>query len=568
MLSLIETRSDSEILIHRESIELTISQFLPKRAEVLRQAFSQRVSCIQAAKPEQRDSDTIAGEEQLPEPPSRPKGGQTEHPPVRFADIKFGYISAQYERRNMPKLLLDGFFERGGVVNELIDGSKFLVLGYKGGGKSSIAEHIDLAAQDNPELFVENQLLRDFPYEQVPELVSGKEDISVRTNLAWSLLLLLKIFDSLTQDQSVSFDDGGARFDSLERDLRRLGLLPKLKFRDLVLVSREVNLSVELAKVVKGGLVGKYQEPTVVLSHVRDALKKIICDARTPNRHLLIIDGLDEVFFLFNPWYSMVASLVHEIESLNADFDESNSAAKVVLLCRTDIFERLPSPNINKLRDYSYVIDWYRDAGDPTNSDLFALAQHRARTAGYVGKDVIRESIPEYLYMNTDPTNTYKFILDHTRHTPRDFLRLLSHIQRSLKDPSEVTFRDVIVGLRSYSIEYFLPELKDELAGYFKPSEVAACFQIIGGLRQRNFSLDSLKQYATKAGLGSKIDLDAAVQVLFDCSAVGNIVNRPHSDGVNDGVFYTFRYRNRNASVNYAERLILHRGAWKALNLV
>ncbi|MGJ6122517.1 hypothetical protein QN239_08075 [Mycolicibacterium sp. Y3] len=570
LLSLIDSTSDVDLLIHRESIELTISHFLPKRAERIMATFVDRIDRIGVATLDEMGNDASSsnGGEPLHELPGQQSSVEPDRPAVRFKDIKFGYISAQFERRKMPNLLLDGFFERGGVVNDLIYGSEFLVLGYKGGGKSSIAEHIDLAAQGNPNLFVENQLLRDFPYEQVPELVSGKADISVRTNLAWSLLLLLKMFDSLTEDQAVTFDDGGTRFDNLERDLRRLGLLPKLKFRDLVLVSREVNLSVELAKVVKGGLVGKYQEPTVILSHVRDAMKKIICDARTPNRHLLIIDGLDEVFFLFNPWYSMVASLVHEIEALNAEFDENNSAAKIVILCRTDIFERLPSPNINKLRDYSYVIDWYRDAADPTNSDLFALAQHRARVAGYEGKDVIRESIPESLYMNTNPTNTYKFLLDHTRHTPRDFLQLLSYIQRTLKDPNEVTFRDVIVGLRGYSIEYFLPELKDELAGYFKPSEVNVCFQIIGGLRQRSFSLDSLKQYANKAGLSEKIDLETAVRVLFDCSAIGNIVNRPHSDGVTDGIFYTFRYRNRNASVNYSERFILHRGAWKALNLV
>jgi hypothetical protein len=44
---------------------------------------------------------------------------------------------------------------------------------------------------------------------------------------------------------------------------------------------------------------------------------------------------------------------------------------------------------------------------------------------------------------------------------------------------------------------------------------------------------------------------------MFECSGVGN---------VEDGHFW-FKYRNRNSTINFGERIVLHPGLWKALNV-
>lgn len=626
MNQIIVSSTHSDLQQYRSLIESTIAGFHPKRRRILSETLVEKVDSpaqssdqlvgIAESPPQPNDDQVVVEKSQTsaPRPPvnaiAQPRPSAAASPPIRakwssdghsersdaqyradrirqrkrqahaaqqpigarktkFTDVKFGLISAEAERRKSPNLLLQGFFERFGVIDGLINGSEYLVLGYKGSGKSSIAEHIGLESKERSDLFVESLLLRDFPYDQVPEIVKGDADWSVRTNLAWSLLLLLKIFESLTKDQAVSFQDGGTQFDDLTKQLRALGLLPKRKFRDLVLVSREVNLSVELAKIFKGGVVGQYKEPVVVLSHIRDALKVIIRDAVTPNRHMIIIDGLDEVFTLFSSWFETIASLVHQVDSLNAEFHEANSAPKVVLLCRADIFERLPSPNVNKLRDYAYVLDWYHDPQDAEDSDLFELAHHRAKLSGYLGPNVITDALPDWLYQDRPkPVDTYKFLLDHTRHTPRDFLQLLQYIQGAARNRELVSSSNILGGLRAYSTGYFLPELRDELSGYFNPRQIEACFSIIGGLRKRTFSMKSLKQHYAKSEMGSGLDLDEAVRVLFDCSAIGNFTTRPRGDDEEGGVYYTFRFRNRNASVNYGEGLVLHRGAWKGFNIV
>jgi len=347
-----------------------------------------------------------------------------------------------------------------------------------------------------------------------------------------------------------------------------MNLLPKRRFRDLVLTSKELNLSIALPRLFSASMKGEFSEPVLALTQVKDALRSIITEAKTESKHVLVLDGLDEIFTGFESRFEILASLVHAVDSLNADFADEDSCAKILLLCRNDLFERLPSPNVNKLRDFAMTLDWYHSPHRPEESQLMALATHRARLAGYEGENVVADFLPDELKRGLGPelTNTYKFLLDHTRYTPRDFLQLLEHIRIEVKPGRRASNRDVLDGLRSYSTEYFLPEIKDELSGYFKPSEVDTCFRLVGGLRRREFSLLDLETYAAETGTSDKLNLRESLRVLFDCSAIGNIVKRPR-DGDSVGTYFTFKFRNRTASVNFGERFVLHRGIWKALNL-
>ena len=64
----------------------------------------------------------------------------------------------------------------------------------------------------------------------------------------------------------------------------------------------------------------------------------------------------------------------------------------------------------------------------------------------------------------------------------------------------------------------------------------------------------------------ASVDLSSMIAALFECSAIGNIHSRRGKKG--DTTYYTFKYRNRNSTLNLEDRLTLHRGMWKALNLI
>src|ERR1700730_18325912 len=147
-----------------------------------------------------------------------------------FRNISFGYRSAEAERRAKPQLLDEGFLDEDGYIERLTEGSSFLVLGHKGSGKSAIAEHIDLSSQGRYDRFVDVLQLRDFPFDQIPLIIPGEGNETIRTNLAWSLLLLLRLFDSLIQDKGATVVS--ADLERIARELRGLGLLSRPRLRD------------------------------------------------------------------------------------------------------------------------------------------------------------------------------------------------------------------------------------------------------------------------------------------------------------------------------------------------
>ena len=127
----------------------------------------------------------------------------------------------------------------------------------------------------------------------------------------------------------------------------------------------------------------------------------------------------------------------------------------------------------------------------------------------------------------------------------------------------KLTRDEILSGIRSYSIEYFFPEIKDELVGYVPTEHIERAFEVIGSLRQRDFTFDDLKNRAALNSRATGIDFETLVAALFECSAIGNVQNRPGGT-----TYYTFRHRNRHATLSLSDRLLLHRGLWKSLNLV
>ena len=121
--------------------------------------------------------------------------------------------------------------------------------------------------------------------------------------------------------------------------------------------------------------------------------------------------------------------------------------------------------------------------------------------------------------------------------------------------------------MRDYSIKYFLPEIHDELSGYATPAEIDSIVDALGKLRKRDFRLRELVESSRSTNNRlSEERVYELVRALFQCSALGNIQRRSGPQG--DTTFYTFKYRNRHSSFNEGEQLMLHRGLWKALNLV
>lgn len=231
---------------------------------------------------------------------------------------------------------------------------------------------------------------------------------------------------------------------------------------------------------------------------------------------------------------------------------------KIVVLCRTDIFDRLPDPNANKIRqDAAVVLDWYQHVRSPEQSGLVALANLKAGVSAGQAVDVLRSYFPAQV----SSRSTYNYLADLTRHTPRDFLRLLHHIKGFAGRSGVLSFNQIRDGVRSYSVNYFLPEIRNELVGHLSASEIEEGLYLLTRLKRKSISR---KLAIENLYAGTEFDdsaLERFLRVMFECSAVGSVERRNNRD------FYEFKYRNRQASLAGSDRIRLHPGLHLALNL-
>ena len=107
---------------------------------------------------------------------------------------------------------------------------------------------------------------------------------------------------------------------------------------------------------------------------------------------------------------------------------------------------------------------------------------------------------------------------------------------------------------------YLRDELTDELFAILP--DISNIFDAISQLRKWNFSMEELEQaYSDQVSRGfiKEKNVKFVLHVLFLFSVIGNT---PRSGR------YVFRYQNRDARLNFNERVVVHRGLFKALQIL
>jgi hypothetical protein len=480
-------------------------------------------------------------------------------PALGFPDVEFGFADAHKEGAEAPDLLLHGFFDDTHLTEEALSGSSFLFLGYKGSGKTALAERSRLLGDRDPTLFVTTAALDDFSYVDFRSLAGGTGDLESRYPTVWAWLLLLFLVQSLERDEHGRAHAPAGYARTLE-GLRSLNLLPLPQLRQLVTRSAKRGFKASIPKFFE------YTEERVAEGHdlqlmqMANALRDAVLQFPTTSRHVLFIDGLDEILTKAELQFQALAALISEAAKLNDQLRAAGKPFKFVVLCRTDIFDRLPGANKNKIRrDSSQSLEWFDDPRDPDRTRLVQLVNLRARRSLHRELNVFEEFFPPVV--GERPIR--RFLLQHTRHLPRDVLQLMKSLQRfAPADPAQPLSEDnVRSGIRDYSNDYFLPELRDELHGYLDADDIERSVKLLASLGTQRFNVHDLEVQAERLRLGD-VDLDRLLHTLFECSGVGMVdasaAGRP---------VVTFKYRNRTAMLIPGARMLVHPGAWSALNM-
>ena len=473
-----------------------------------------------------------------------------------FRKIVFGKADAQEEGVEYPELLLNGYYDNNNLVQQVCGTSKFLILGYKGSGKSALSEHLKLSESER--IHIDQQSLKDFPYKLFSKLVSGDSEQEYKLKVAWRWLLLIQMLNSLCNDSEAK-PKKILDLDRLIQFLTQSGVYPLVNMSSLVTKTTSRTFQGSL-KSFKLSQTTRMENAQISFEWIIDYVKSVISNFAEMQQHFLIIDGLDDIVTSREIQYLAIAALINEAKDLNLYFRRCNLPLKIVVLCRTDIFERLPDANKNKIRrDCSYSFTWYKEGEDTQkNCGLIDIINIRGRLVYPNLNDVISTFFPAK-YLGNDTSSS---LLEMTRHTPRDFLQLLVFIQEHCQS-DHVDKKAIDEAIKSYSSEYFLPEIKDELVGYVPFEAIDLIVNILSSFRSREFSYQDFIGAFNSLNFPDNLKADAILNVLYDCSAIGHAYS--YKDGKETRV--TFKYRNRNSSFNKNNRIILHKGLWKALNV-
>ena len=485
---------------------------------------------------------------------------------MSFGDLSFGYAAAEKEAASDPDLLLGGYFDALDVPRQILDGRVFLVLGAKGSGKSAVSEHLRLRSAHESGLFVTRIELQDFPFKDFANMKLGMDSRDEsRYPPGWAWLLLLSLFTSFVNDEGSPTNAQDRDFVASMRRLKELGFLPSPTLTELVIRSSHTTLKLNLP-LIGGGVDSSQQAGGVNLYSVVQTLRELAGRFESPNMHVLTIDGLDQIFVNDTIQWDILAALILQCNRLNSFLIERAVPARVVVLCRVDVFERLPLADGNKIRqDSAATLNWFPNTKKAADSGLFVLASHKAsvHTSGLT--DVVKEFFPAEIRVGGGRAfPVHDFLIAKTRHIPRDLLRLLHYIQlvaRERQRSGRLSIEDVRDGVRRYCDEYFIQEIRNELHGLLPEAEARLAVDLLSTMERHIFSMEDLQAKARNDPRFRGLNVGAVASQLFDCGIIGNVTPAKGE------AFYTFRYRNPTIVFDPTQRLVLHESAMIGLNV-
>lgn len=474
-----------------------------------------------------------------------------------YRRINFGKTDAQTERSRHPELLKGGFFDIENIAEKALNQDTFLFLGYKGSGKTALAEHLSLT-KESYDCHIDCLQMRDFPYRSFANSMLPEESPEVQTSLAWRWLLLSRVFSNLLDDESATTKRTDDVHD-LSDLLTKLGLANVRSVADFARRSVSSGVRVKLGEFFEFEKQGESISQNGSFVDVIDLFRDLISSFSTSRKLIISIDGLDDILIADDIQFIAIGTLFTEVNELNAFFTINGLPIKIIVLCRTDILGRIPNTNKNKIvQDLSFSLNWYEQGLESFKQcSLIKIGNLRCKLV-YPDIDDMLEAFFPRKYNNR---SIEQALLEFTRHTPRDYIQLLIKIQSNCNSP-DVSFSDIRKGITDYSMKYFLGEIKDELVGYVKPDLIDPVFTLLSSLHKMHFTFEEAYAQSKAIRSLSTADLQQVFGVLFECSAIGNMYQYEEKK-----VRYSFKFRNPIAVFNPGELITIHKGLWKALNL-
>ena len=375
---------------------------------------------------------------------------------------------------------------------------------------------------------------------------------------SWEFILLLYIFNIIDE---LDLWDNSAFGDTIEL-LSKLGFNIKDNFKSYVTKVSKLKLGVNAGffdaefETEFGTKPKSFAEKISALNNVMMAsIKQIYLSEKV----FLLIDGVDDLLRFKKNQIEILSGLIRSVDLLNEFFVSDNIKIKIILFLREDIINKITDPDFNKIkRDGTTTLSWTEDTNDLKSIVNLRLGLSN-KTSEY--NDIWYEIFPKTIREQ----DSWIFLLEHTLYRPRDVLQFLVTCQEMYPNKERLNRSEMLNAIKTYSREYFMEEMKNELAGFLDDSLINTLPSILQKLGSRYFYISDFIRIANEQSSNkvfSEQDIKYLLFLLYQAGYIGQLIkNSSKKESV------VFKYRNPNSNIDYTQKFISHRGLHKGLGM-
>ena len=459
---------------------------------------------------------------------------------------------------------VDRYFFHTDEVQEILSGRKAYVIGRKGTGKTAISEYI--YRNPNHAQFTEKLSFKNFPFNELYSLKNESFNFPNQYITIWKYLIYSSVCRMMIRNES------------LDNDIRTS--LGKVFTPDpIISLSRTISkwTTGEFGfQILGNGVTVKLGtnniKPETPISERVAMLEDIIIKFLDSSSYFVIFDELDEDYkdILLKSrneeYFHLLTSLFKAVQDVRSIFGSVNHKIFPVIFLRDDIYDFLRDADKNKWKDFQVGLEW--DSEKIQKLLAFRISRAINQTGPILAFDDAWNNLMASdggVRIGNEQNREipkFQYIARSTYLRPRDFIRFLQVSAQEEINCGSIKIRAATLKQvdKAFS-NYLRDEVIDEV--YAIIPEIEQVFDIFSQIRKQTFTQEIFRemysQRAQEEGFRIK-DPDYVLRILFHFSVIGN-QPRQHNTMI-------FQYLNKDARLNRFEKVVIHRGLFKALGIV
>lgn len=506
----------------------------------------------------------------------------------KLSDIYIGQADGETESKYDK--FIDMFYTDNNKCEELNQGSKYIITGRKGTGKTVLAKYYLHEQMKNNELLVSRYgKLKDLSLHELIEF--GERSLSRKIMFNFQQFYIFKeIAHMLIQNKKSfkAFNYSPIKYVKYRVRLNALEKFYNEKYNNDIheIITSTESSSSEIQASIKKQDTGVDTKNINTVSFTKkekefykiiDTIKHYVSDVLEHINILFIIDDFDDYFiddkdktlrFLID-----FTSNVKEINDFLYGISKKN---KCIILMRDDVINKfaIRDSNIQKiLIDSTVKLNWLEGSNQEELKKMICnkILNSNTKFKGMSISDIENIFFPKVkrIYSKGRKKSSKEFfysIIELGFGRPRDVIVLLNIIKNKNPNSNRFTFSMINDALSDYS-EHFINELQSELIFHYDASFVKMIFQVLTDFKKRVFHKEEIGFFldANTHKYGAPIDLDAFINFMYKQGIIGYFTS---SDKKTKKGFYTWRYySNSTENVDLNARYYVHKGLLKGLNI-